>query len=160
MPVLLAQLLAQGLGLIGSAVLNKGKAVVEQKLGVSLDLALESPEGKQQLLQLQVDHEEFLITSALADKQLDATDTSSARAMNTQISTSEQASFLATNIVPVLALIVVIGGGWTIATSSVPDVRLAAVAIVTLVLGFYFGSSSASKTKDATIANLTAPSGV
>ena len=35
-PALVAPLLAQGLNLLGNAVLSKGKDVIEQKFGISL----------------------------------------------------------------------------------------------------------------------------
>ncbi len=159
---LLEKLASSGLNLIGNAVLNKGKQVVEDKLGVSLDDAMLTEEGKQKLLQLQNDHEEQLLTLALEDRKIDldfykadAEDRDSARDMNTKISTSAEASWLAKDIVPILSLIVVIGGGIMLATSNDTDTRMAIVGIMTLVLGFYFGTSSQSKAKDTTISNLS-----
>lgn len=64
MPPFVATLLAQGLGLLGNAVLSKGKDVVEEKLGIDIDAALATPEGLQQLRQAEIDHEEFLIEAA------------------------------------------------------------------------------------------------
>lgn len=162
MPVLVAALLEKGLGLLGNAVLAKGKDVIEEKLGVDLEKATQTPEGLQKLRQLEIDHEEFLLTNAienrkidLQDKALDIGNTTNARDMNTRIQESQYASWLAKNITPVLALIVVVGGGAMLWGSSNSDVRNAAVVIITLVLGFYFGSTSNSQRKDATIANLT-----
>ena len=162
MPVLVAALLEKGLGLLGNAVLAKGKDVIEDKLGVNLETAVETPEGLQKLKQLEIDHEEFLLTNAienrkidLQDKALDIGNTTNARDMNTRIQESQYASWLAKNITSVLALIVVIGGGAMLGISSNSDVRNAAVVIITLVLGFYFGSTSSSQRKDAMIANLS-----
>lgn len=165
-PILLAPLLTKlaesGLNLLGNAVLNKGKQVVEDKLGVSLDAVVETEEGRQQLLQLQTDHEEELLELAIADRkvdlefyQVDAADRDSARAMNSAIATSADATWLAKNITPILALIVVVGGGAMIGLSTETDIRMAAVGIVTLVLGFYFGTSNANRLKDNTINNLS-----
>lgn len=167
MPPFVLSLLAQGLGLIGNAVLAKGKDVIEQKLGVNLEESLQTDEGKQKLLQLQVDHEEFLINSAIENRKIDldlykvdAADRSDARGMNTRIEESNNASWMAKNIVPVLALLVVVGGGTMIWASPDTDTKMAAISIVTLVLGFYFGTSSSSRSKDATISNLSQSSGV
>lgn len=164
-PLILAPLLAKlaesGLSLIGNAVLNKGKQVVEDKLGVSLDSMVETEQGKQALLQLQTDHEEFLITAALDNRKLDlefykedAADRAGARSMNTDINNSEHSSWLSKNIAAILAVIVVVGGGFMIAFAPEADVRLGATSIVTLVLGYYFGTTSSSHRKDTTIQSL------
>lgn len=164
-PLILAPLLMKlaesGLGLIGNAVLNKGKQVVEDKLGVSLDDALGTEEGKQKLLQLQTNHEQFLITAALEERKVDlefykvdSADRDSARSMNAAISASDSSSWLSKNIVAILALVVVLGGGLILAFGSDTDVKIAVVGIIMLVLGFYFGTSASSKIKDSTISNL------
>lgn len=161
-PLLLAPILAQlaqsGLSLIGNAVLNKGKDVVEKTLGVNLEDSLATQEGKYKLLQLQLDHEEALLAAATEDRKVDmefykveAADRDSARDMNIKVNESEYASWLTKNIVPIIALIVVIGGGFMIAFSPEADVRLGVTSIVTLVLGFYFGTTASSKIKDSTI---------
>lgn len=163
LPLLLAPLLAQlassGLGLISQAVQAKGKEFIEDKLGVKLDEAVQTEDGKLKLLQLQEDHQEFLLANALENRKIDLQfaqsdldNTKSARDMETKIQESEHASFLAKNIVPMLAIIVVVGGGAGIVFSPDTDVRMALVSVVTMVLGFYFGTSQTSKNKDITIA--------
>ena len=155
MPPFVATLLAQGLGLLGNAVLSKGKEAIEEKLGIDIDAATQTPEGLLQLKQLEADHEEFLLTNALEDKQLDIDNTKSARDMNTRINESSNASWLSKNIPAVLAILVVTGGGSMLAFSPDADVRTAAVGLVTLVLGFYFGSTSSSRAKDQTISDMS-----
>lgn len=165
-PLILAPLLTKlaesGLNLLGNAVLNKGKEFVEEKLGVNLEDSLATEEGKLKLLQLQTDREQDLIDAAINNRRIDydfyesdARDRASARDMNTRVNESFNASWLSKNIVPILAIIVVIGGGSMIAFAPEADVRLGVTGIVTLVLGFYFGSSSSSKTKDNTIENMS-----
>jgi hypothetical protein len=169
-PLILAPLLAKlaesGLSLIGNAVLNKGKDFVEEKLGVSLEDSVATEQGKQALLQLQTDHEEALIAAAIENRKVDldfykadAADRSSARDMNTAINESAYSSWLSKNIVPMIALIVVVGGGLLIGFSPEADVRLGVTSIVTLVLGFYFGTSASSKIKDVTIASMAQTTG-
>jgi hypothetical protein len=155
-------MLAQGLGILGNAVLAKGKDVIEEKLGIDLEKATQTPEGLQKLKQLEIDHEEFLLSNALEnrkidlqDKALDIGNTTNARDMNTRVQESQYASFMSKNIAPILALVVVVGGGAMLWTSQNADVRTAAVGLITLVLGFYFGSTNSSQRKDATIASLT-----
>jgi hypothetical protein len=72
-------------------------------------------------------------------------DVSNARAREIAIATSEFSPLLNKIIVPVLALIVVIGGGAMLYWSPNADVRTAASNLVMLVLGYFFGTSLGSK---------------
>lgn len=159
---IVAALLSQGLGLLGNAVMAKGKEVIEEKLGVNIEEAMQSPEGLQKLRQMELDHEEFLMTNALENRKLDLeekkvelADTANARDSNVKIQESPNASWLAKNAIYIIAFIVVVGGGCMIALSKEADARMAAVSAVMLVLGFFFGTTHNSGKKDATIANLT-----
>lgn len=161
MPPFVATLLAQGLGLLGNAVINKGKDYVQEKLGVDIEKLTMSPEGLAELKQKEIDHEEFLVTSAienrkidLEEKKIDVGNTENARDSNTRIQESVNASWLAKNAIYIIAFIVIIGGGIMLATSREADVRMAAVSAITLVLGFFFGTTQNNRSKDATIANL------
>jgi hypothetical protein len=68
-PALLAPLLQQGLGLIGNAVLAKGKEWVEEKAGIKLDQPL-SAEDTLKLRQFEMDHEEELLRLRIEEKKL------------------------------------------------------------------------------------------
>lgn len=158
---LVAALLKEGLGLLGNAVLAKGKEVVEEKLGVDLSTAVGTEQGRIQLKQLEMQHEEALNAFILAQREQELqadkmayADTGNARDMNTRVNESAHASWLSKNIAAVLALLVVLGGGTLLATTKDADVRTAVVGLITLVLGFYFGSSVRSGAKDETIAKL------
>lgn len=153
-PALIAPLLAQGLGLLGNAVLAKGKEWLEEQTGVDLSKPL-SPEDVAKLRQFEMEHEEELMRLRIEDKRLDYEDTQSARDMNTRINESASASTLSKNIPAILALIVIVAGFTLLAMTKEADVRTAVVGLMTLVLGFYFGSSSTSKLKDDTIKTLT-----
>lgn len=153
-PALIAPLLAQGLNLIGNAVLAKGKDWVEEKTGVSLDQPL-SAEDTLRLRQYEMEHEEELLRLRVEDKRLDLADIQSARDMNTRINESASATWLAKNVPAILALVVVVVGFILLGTTKDADVRTAVVGLMTLVLGFYFGSSSSSKTKDEVIKSLS-----
>lgn len=153
-PLFLAPLLAQGLSLLGNAVLAKGKDWVEEKTGVNLDQPL-SAEDVLRLKQYEMDHEEELLRLRVEDKRLDLTDVQSARDMNTRINESVNATGLSKNIPAILALIVIVSGFALLALTKDADVRTAVVGLMTLVLGFYFGSTSASRTKDDTIRSLS-----
>lgn len=150
---IVAGLLVQGLNLVGNAVLVKGKEWVEEKTGVKLAPDM-SPEELAKLRQFELEHEEELQRLQLEENRLTYEDTKSARDMNTRINESANATWLSKNIPAILALVVVIGGGSTLTTTSQADVRTAVVGLMTLVLGFYFGTSSSSRNKDTTIERL------
>lgn len=164
MAPIVASLLANGLSLLGNAVLAKGKEAVEARFGIALpdgDKPL-PPEVVVQLKQLEMQHEQSLIEAGirqheaeLAETKAYLADTASARDMNTRINESENAEWLPKNIAAILALVVVLGGGAMLWTTAQPDVRTAAVGLITMVLGFYFGTSSSSRKKDETIASLS-----
>ena len=149
-----AGLVAQGLNLVGNAVLAKGKEWVEEKTGVKLVPDM-PPEELAKLRQYELEHEEELQRLQLEENRLTYEDTKSARDMNTRINESSNATWLSKNIPAILALVVVVGGGIMLITTNQADVRTAVVGLMTLVLGFYFGTSSSSRNKDATIERLT-----
>lgn len=159
---IVAELAKNGLGILANAITAKGKDVIEEKLGVKIDDAIQSDEGKLKLMQLQSDHEEFLLDADIKQKTLDIeaqklayADTASARDMNTRINESANASWLSKNIASILALGTVCAGFTLLAVSPEEGVRTAAVGLVTMVLGFYFGSTSSSKSKDDAISKLS-----
>jgi hypothetical protein len=158
---LASKLAAEGLGLLGGAVLAKGKEAIEQKLGVDIEHSLGTEEGRIRLQQLQAEREEDLHAFVLAKRQqwfdakkAEMADTASAREMNARINESGNAGWLPKNIAAILALIVTLGGGAIMWATEQADVRTAVVGLMTLVLGFYFGSSRGSQLKDQTIAAL------
>lgn len=69
-PAFLLPILQQGLGLIGNAVMAKGKEWVEEKTGVKLDQPL-SAEDTLKLRQYEMDHEEELLKLKLEENKLD-----------------------------------------------------------------------------------------
>jgi hypothetical protein len=155
---LLATLASNGLTTLVSAISAKGKEVVEAKLGVDLDAVAATPEGISRLRELEIAHEEFLVTASLkqAEQDLEAeklavADRDSARQRDSRVQESANASWLAKNVMHVLALVVVIGGGAVLTSTNEADVRTAIVSLMTMVLGFYFGSSASNRRKDDTI---------
>lgn len=153
MAPIIAGLLAQGLNLVGNAVLAKGQEWVEEKAGVKLEPNM-PPETLAKLKQFELEHEEELQRLQLEENRLTYEDTKSARDMNTRINESANATWLTKNVPAILALVVIVGGGVVLTTTSQPDVRTAVVGLMTLVLGFYFGTSSSNRSKDATIERL------
>jgi flagellar biosynthesis component FlhA len=169
MPPFLLALFAQGLGLLGNAVLAKGKEVIEDKLGVDIEKEVQTPEGRMKLLQLQTDHEEFLLNNALENKKLDLqqfgmelSDTENARNANAQIQDSPNASWNSKNAAYLMDYLIV---GGTIALAymiffvGIPpanrDIAFAAFgSMMTLcgtVVNFHRGTSRQSQTKNYTV---------
>ena len=121
-----AGLLAQGLNLVGNAVLAKGKEWIEERTGVKLAPDMPSEELAK-LRQFELEHEEELQRLQLEENRLTYEDTKSARGMNTRINESGNATWLSKNVPALLALLVVLGGGVMLATTSQADVRAAVV---------------------------------
>lgn len=71
-------------------------------------------------------------------------DTASARERESAIATSETAPYISKIITPLLALVVTIGGGVMLALTPDAEVKYAVVSVMTLVLGYYFGTSQGS----------------
>jgi maltodextrin utilization protein YvdJ len=160
---IITKLAESGLSILGNAILAKGKDVVEKQLGVDVDASMQTEDGKIKLLQLQQEHEEFLLNASIQSKELEIkeqamsyADTASARDMNTRVNESVSASWISKNIAAMLAVMVVSVGFVLLATTDAADVRTAVVGLMTLVLGFYFGSTSSSKGKDDLISRLSA----
>ena len=166
MPPFVLTLLAQGLGLLGNAVLAKGKDVISEKLGVDVEALSQTPEGLLKLRQLESDHEEFLLTNAtenrkidLEERKLEVADGVNARDSNVRIQESPNASWLAKNAIYLIAFVVILGGGAMVAASAQADARMAAVSAIMLVLGFFFGTTHSSGKKDTVIAEMMQHSG-
>lgn len=159
---ILTQLASKGLDLIGSAVLAKGKDVVEQTLGVDIEESLKTEAGTEALQMAQMTHEERLLELALEDKQLkldyykqDILDSANAREREIRVMEADHAGWLNANLVPMLALMVIIGGGFMLVYTKETDLRMAVVGMMTMVLGYYFGKSSSEWKKDSTINKLS-----
>lgn len=160
---ILTTLASKGLDLIGSAILAKGKDVVEKELGVDIDDALMTEEGTENLKVKQMEHEEKLLELALEDRKLDATyyqidaqDRDSARKREIAvIENAEHAGWLNVNLVPIIALIVVIAGLTVLYFHQDTDVKFAVSNLITMVLSYYFGNSSSGWKKDSTIQKLS-----
>ena len=121
---ILTTLAANGLALVANAVMSVGKETVEKKLGISLD----SPEQRIEI-----------IREAAKQQELWLNDVANARNMSVELSKS--ANWLNSSIVPILALIVVLGGAFILANSTDIDTRMACSNAIVIVIGFYFGSS-------------------
>lgn len=173
MAPIVAALIKAGIPLIANAVLAEGKEVIEEKLGVDIGSMLGSEEGKLRLKQLELEHEQFLITAAqkraeleLESDKLDNANTADARRMNAEVQATENASHLSKVAAYYLDFTIIfstIGLAYIIFLSEKPLVNqeLAYTAFGSLltmctnILNFHRGTSRGSAAKDDTIKALS-----
>lgn len=168
-PALIAPLLAQGLSLIGNAVMAKGKEWVEEKTGVKIQPNM-SDEDLLRLRQYEMQHEEELMRLRLEDNKLDletfreeVKDRGSARDRDIEFikrgMTNNRANFMFFLAVVMVGVLV-----WIVWKDQ--SINEYVKGIFTLVLGrflgyldniysFEFGTTRGSKEKDETIKQLT-----
>jgi len=165
MPII-QSLLSNGLGLVANAVMARGQAFVEDKLGVKLAPNM-NPEQVAQLKIAEMEHEEELMRLRLEENKLDLEelgmrikDTDSARNRETAIATSKDAPLLNKIVTPLLAigllfitfaLFGVVMFQDAPVDSSRKDILIYILgvlsAISTQIVSYYFGSSQGSKDK-------------
>ena len=172
MPVLLANLLQAGLGLISNAVLAKGKEAIEEKLGVKLEETLQTPEGILKLQQLQHDHEEELLSNAIENRKLDLAeyqeevkDRSNARDM--QGAALKQDDVFSKRFVYIFAILwsvfaMLYMAGITFGNIPKESIRFADTitgfllgTVVATLLAFFYGSTMRNHVKDDSIKALS-----
>lgn len=166
-PALLAPLLQQGLGLIGNAVMAKGKEWVEEKAGVKLDQPL-SAEDVNKLRQFEMEHQEELLRLRIEEKKVGIeelqaymADTKDARNMQVQALKSDDPF--------VRRFIYYFAIFWSLASASyigfitfgdIPEknVRFADTilgfvlgTLIATIVQFFYGSSKGSQEKTAAL---------
>ena len=168
-PALIAPLLAQGLSLIGNAVMAKGKDWVEEKTGVKIEPSM-SDKDLLTLKQYEMDHEEELLRLRIEDNKLDletfreeVKDRGSARDRDIEFIKRGMVNTRA-NVMFFLAVVMVGILVWIVWKDQ--SINEYVKGIFTLVLGrflgyldniysFEFGTTRGSKEKDETIKQLT-----
>lgn len=168
---LVAELLANGLGLLGNAVMAKGKEVVEDKLGVKLPDTAATEEQIIQLKQLEFQHEEWLVGQSLEEKKLELEETktylgdvNSARDMQkAALSTDDifARRFVYYFATAVLLFSIVYIIAITFCTIPQENVRFADTilgfllgTLLTTIINFFFGTSRSSQSKDTVISDV------
>jgi hypothetical protein len=171
---LISSLASQGLGMLGNAVLAKGKDVVEKQLGVNIEDSLGTEEGRIKLKQLEIEHEEFLVSAAQKKEEqelevfkAEVEDRGSARKANAEVAVSAAAPWYQKALLPMMALVIVVGFfGATAALfylsaigakldDNSRDVLIYAFGILSAgfgsVVAFLFGSSAGSRDNQAAL---------
>jgi len=171
MAPIIAALIKMGLPLIAGAVVSKGKEIIQDKLGVNLDDALGTEEGRLSLKQLELEHEQFLIEASLVRKEQDIRETAlyigdvdSARRREVEIASSTDAPYINKVVTPYIAVCVlvmtfIIFAILLFSTMEIPAARKEIIIYVlgvlstisTQIIAYYFGSSRGSSIKDETI---------
>lgn len=167
---LVSALLTQGLNILGNAVLAKGKQAVEEKLGVSIESAVGTEEGRIKLKQLEMEHEQWLIEADIRKNEqelvgfkVEVEDRTSARVRDAEFIKAGKHNYRA-DIMFVLAVAVTCGLVFAVWDDA--SLNEYVKGIVTLVLGrflgyldsiynFEFGTTRGSKEKDETIKHLS-----
>jgi hypothetical protein len=170
MAPLVAALMKAGLGLLGNAVLAKGKEVVEEKLGVNLEAMTQSPDGLIRLKELEIEHERDLNDFVLAKReqelkadQMAYTDIADARKRDTAFLAAGKRNYRA-DAMFVLALVVVVWLVYIVWKDQ--SINEYVKGIFTLVLGrflgyvdniynYEFGTTRINRSKDTTIERLS-----
>jgi hypothetical protein len=168
---IIAALVNAGLGLIGNAVMAKGKEVIEDKLGVDLDKSMGTEEGRIKLAQIQAQHEEFLIQAAITKKnqeleeiKIDNANTSDARDMQkealkqTDVFSKRYIYYFSTvwSVISMVYIFLI-----TFQTIPAANVRFADTilgfllgTVIATMFNFFLGSSKSSLDKSVTIETL------
>lgn len=149
---LVKTLVANGMSVLAGAVMSKGKEWVEDKTGLKLDAVPDmTPEQLVAVKQVELEHETLLLNAQIEGRKIEVQevmaylgDTDSARKREIAIATAEGAPLLNKIIAPVLAIVVVVGGGAMLWYANDGDTKMALVGLITMVLGYYFGTSMGS----------------
>ena len=154
---IVAALIAQGLPILANAILNKGQQAIEEKLGVKMPgiAELNNPEIARNFKQMELDHEEFLITMALEDRKLDiqefameVADKNSARQREVEIEKLSDRPWYVPSFLDCLTLVVVIGGAYVLFNTNDESIKYAVVLQMGTVLAYYYGTTKNSGKKD------------
>lgn len=161
MAPLIAMLLKSGLSVLAGAFASSGKELIEKKLGIDITEALGTEEGKFKLKQLEFEHEEFLINAAQTTdaRELDyfreeIKDRSDARNREIEMEKTRQAPWWAPSTQTILTFLVICGCGYLFQSESTSEIKYAVIAIATMVLQYYYGTTSQSRGKDSVIAQM------
>lgn len=166
-PALLAPLLQQGLGLIGNAVMAKGKEWVEEKAGVKLDQPL-SAEDVSKLRQFEMEHQEELLRLRIEEKRVGIEELQAYMA-DTKDARNMQVEALKSDDPFVRRFIYYFAIFWSLASASyigfitfgdIPErnVRFADTilgfvlgTLIATIVQFFYGSSKGSQEKTAAL---------
>ena len=114
--------------------------------------ALGNPDALVKLRQIEADRAVKLQELLTDQAKAVIADTQNARQREIDMAKVSQAPWFVPSITTVLALVVVVGGGYMFFNIPDTDTRYAIVATVTSVLGYYFGTTANSSRKTELLA--------
>jgi len=170
MAPIVAMLIKSGLSILGGAVASKGQELIQEKLGIDIGAMLGSEEGRLKLKQLEMEHQQFLITASQATEvraldyfKSEVEDRKSARETAATVAVSE-APWYQKMLMPAMAVLVTMGFFFCLGAlfylsakgikldDNSRDVLIYAFGVLSsgfmAIISFLFGSSSSSAGKD------------
>jgi len=170
-PAAVAPLIAQGMSLLGNAVMSKGSEWLKEKTGVDIESSTMSSEDRRILKQFEMDHEEELLRIQQEDDKIQLEyekalllDKDSARKM--QGEALRQEDVFSKRFVYVFAIIwSLFAGTYIVAITfmNIPseNVRFADTilgfvlgTIIANIVNFFYGSSRSSQVKDILLSDM------
>lgn len=158
LPLVVTQLLGQGLGLLANAAMNKGGDWLKEKTGVDLSAATMSPEDVVKLRQFELEHEAELLRIARDSENDFLKDVQSARDMQSAaLSSDDKFSKRFIYLFALFLSMCAVGYIVAITFTDIPkeNVRFADTILgfllgtmLSQILSFFFGSSRQSQVKD------------
>ena len=154
LPAVLSFLATRGLSLLSDAVIAKGKAVIEEKIGMKLPTTLSeaTPEVTAKLLEVQNAHQQFLVTAALEEKKIEAASETAAsgevssRWLADMASDNKLSKNVRPGIIIYLTLVITIFAILSIWELSIAEVYVTLFGqLLLLVYGAYFVGRSVEK---------------
>lgn len=158
---ILATLLKSGFSILAGAVASSGKDLIQEKFGINLNDSLGTEEGRIKLKELEYAHEEFLINAAQTTDARDldyfkeeVKDRNDARDREIQVEKIRGAPWWAPSTQTILTFLVICGCGYLFQSETSADIKYAVVSVATMVLSYYYGTTSGSRGKDSVIAQI------
>ena len=176
MAPLLASLVAQGLNLVGNAVMVKGKEWIQEKTGVDVNSTMLTEADYLKLKQFEMDHQEELLRIQQDDDRI-SVELQKAFLQDTQSVRTLQVAALNQNDVFSKRFVYYYATYWSVAAciyigfitfGNIPEANIRfADTILGFILGtviaqianFFFGSSSSSQSKDRLIKSVVEKAG-
>lgn len=114
--------------------------------------ALATPDALVKLRQIEADRSTKLQELATDQAKAQIADVQNARQREIEIAKVSSSPWWVPSVTTVLAFVVVVGGGWMFFAIPDTDTRYAIIAVVTSVLGYYFGTNQSSARKTELLA--------
>lgn len=168
---IVSALVNAGLGILGSAVATKGKEFIQDKLNVDITKLLQSEEGKIQLAQIELQHQEILQKFAIDRKNQEIEENKLVQANTSDARDLQKVALIQSDVFS-KRFLYYFSWFWSgaaiiyiflITFINIPEtsIRFADTilgfllgTVIAQIFNFFYGSSKSSKDKDAKISQL------